>query len=216
MTFASGGTFSKFSHEFQTITGAGEDIIYIDEDKNIAINKEVYTDEVIESLGLNKDNLVEKKAIESGNIFSLGIKFSEPFDLKYKDEKGDDKSVIMGSYGIALSRLMGTIVEVLSDDKGIIWPESVAPFTVHLLALGDKENVKEEADKLYAELEKKKIEVLFDDRVGMSAGEKFADADLLGMPYRVVVSDRSLKEGGFEVKKEMIVKKEKLLHLMNY
>ena len=176
-------------------------MIYIDENKGIAINKEVYNDEVIENLELNRDNLVEKKAIEVGNIFSLGIKFSEPFDLKYKDEKGKDKLVIMGSYGIGLGRLMGTIVETLSDDKGIIWPESVAPFTVHLLSLGDKENIKEEADKLYENLNKKNIEVLFDDRADLSAGEKFADADLLGIPFRVVVSERSLKEEGFEIKK---------------
>lgn len=201
ITFASGGTFSQFSHEFQTLTGAGEDTIYLDETKGIAINKEVYDDKTIEQLGLNKENLVEKRAIEVGNIFSLGTKFSAPFDLKYKDEKGKDKLVIMGSYGIGLGRLMGTIVETLSDDKGIIWPESVAPFKVHMLSLGESENVKTEADKLYAELNKKNIEVLFDDRADISAGEKFADADLLGMPYRVVVSERSLKEGGFEIKK---------------
>ena len=103
LTFASGGTFAKFSHEFQTLTGAGEDIIYVDEDKNIAINKEVYTDEVIESLGLKKDTLVEKKAIEVGNIFSLGTKYSAPFDLKYTDENGEDKLVVMGCYGIGLT-----------------------------------------------------------------------------------------------------------------
>lgn len=201
MTFASGGTFAKFSHEFQTLTGAGEDTIYIDEDKNIAINKEVYTDEVIESLGLSKDSLVEKKAIEVGNIFSLGTKFSEPFDLKYKNETGEEKLVTMGSYGIGLGRLMGTIVESLSDDKGIIWPETVAPFKVHLLLLGDDEKTRKEADKLYKELSEKHIEVLYDDRSEVSAGEKFADSDLIGIPFRVVVSKRSLEDGGFEIKK---------------
>jgi prolyl-tRNA synthetase len=219
MTFASGGTFSKFSHEFQTLTGAGEDIIYIDEDKNIAINKEVYTDEVIESLGLNKENLVEKKSIEVGNIFSLGTKFSKPFDLKYKDEKGEDKLVIMGSYGIGLGRLMGTVVEALSDDKGIIWPESIAPFKVHLLVLGEDENVIKEANTLYEELLQKGVEVLFDDRTGLSAGEKFADADLIGIPYRVVVSKRSLADNGYEVKKRKeengkVINKEELLNIL--
>ncbi|MFA6392834.1 MAG: aminoacyl--tRNA ligase-related protein [Candidatus Paceibacterota bacterium] len=203
LTFASGGTFAKYSHEFQTLTGAGEDTIYVDEDKNIAINKEVYTDEVIENLGLIKDNLVEKKAIEVGNIFSLGTKYSTPFDLKYKDEKGEENLVIMGCYGVGLGRLMGTVVEVLSDDKGIIWPESIAPFKVHLLMLGGDENVKSEALKLYEELNEKGIEVLFDDRIDTSAGEKFADADLIGIPYRVVVSKRSLTDGGFEVKKRI-------------
>lgn len=218
LTFASGGTFSKFSHEFQTLTSAGEDTIYVDESKSIAINSEVYNDEVIESLGCDKSTLVEQRAVEVGNIFSLGTKFSEPFNLKYQDEKGEDKLVIMGSYGIGLGRLMGTIVEVLSDDKGIIWPEAVAPFKVHIVMLGDKDNVKEEAEKLYAEMIEKNIEVLFDDRVGPTAGEKFADSDLIGIPYRVVVSERSLKDGGFEVKKRIqekgeILDKEKLLAL---
>lgn len=218
LTFASGGTFSKFSHEFQTLTSAGEDTIYVDESKSIAINSEVYNDEVIESLGSDKATLVEQRAVEVGNIFSLGTKFSEPFNLKYQDEKGEDKLVIMGSYGIGLGRLMGTIVEVLSDDKGIIWPEAVAPFRVHIVMLGDKDNVKEEAEKLYAEMIEKNIEVLFDDRVGQTAGEKFADSDLIGIPYRVVVSERSLKDGGFEVKKRIqekgeILDKEKLLAL---
>jgi len=219
LTFASGGTFSKFSHEFQTLTASGEDTIYIDENKGIAINKEVYNDEVLESLNLKKEDLIEKRGIEVGNIFSLGTKFSEPFDLKYKDEKGEDKLVVMGSYGIGLSRLMGTIVEVLSDDKGIIWPETVAPFKVHLLVLGDKEPVLLEANKVYEELQKNKIEVLFDDRLENSAGEKFADADLLGMPYRLVVSERSMKEGGIEFKKRAeakgkIVNLEELLKLL--
>ncbi len=219
ITFASGGTFAKFSHEFQTLTGAGEDTIYIDENKGIAINKEVYTDEVIESLGLDKDTLVEKRAIEVGNIFSLGTKFSEPFDLKYKDENGKDNLVIMGSYGVGLGRLMGTIVEVLSDDKGIIWPESVAPFDLHLLSLGKDEITNKEASKLYEELLSNKVEVLYDDRIDVSAGEKFADSDLIGIPYRVVVSKRSLEEGGFEIKKRTeekgrIVNKEELLNLL--
>ena len=199
LTFASGGSFAKFSHEFQTITGAGEDTIYLDENKGIAVNKEVYTDEVLEALDLNKESLIEKRAIEVGNIFSLGTKYSAPLDLKYKDEKGEDKLVVMGSYGIGLGRLMGTIVEVLSDEKGIVWPESVAPFQAHLLVLGDKKL--DEANKIYQDLQKAGVEVLFDDRIDMSAGEKFADADLLGMPYRLVVSERSLKEGGIELKK---------------
>ncbi|MDQ3245056.1 MAG: His/Gly/Thr/Pro-type tRNA ligase C-terminal domain-containing protein [bacterium] len=201
LTFASGGMFSKFSHEFQTITSAGEDIIYIDENKGIAINKEVYNDEVIEQLGLSKESLVEHKAVEVGNIFTLSTRFSDALDLSYQTEEGDKKSVFMGSYGIGPARVMGTIVEVLSDDKGIIWPESVAPFYVHLLVLGSDEIVMNEANKIYESLEKAGVEVLYDDRVDMSAGEKFADADLLGMPLRVVVSARSMKENGVEIKK---------------
>ncbi len=219
LTFASGGSFSEFSHEFQTLTGAGEDTIYVDENKGIAINKEVYNDEVITNLGLNKEELVENRAIEVGNIFSLGTKFSEPFELKYKNEKGEDKLVFMGSYGIGLGRLMGTIVEVLSDDKGIIWPESISPFRVHLLTLGDDENIKKEGESLYTELQKRGVEVLFDDRVDLSAGEKFADSDLVGIPYRIVVSKRSLADGGYEIKKRIeengqILSKEELFKIL--
>ncbi len=200
LTFASGGSFSKYSHEFQTITSVGEDTIYLDENSGIAVNKEVFNDETLLQLGLNKEKLVEKRAVEVGNIFSLGTRFSEPFDLKYKDENGQEKLVIMGSYGIGLGRLMGTVVEVLSDDKGIIWPESIAPFQIHLLALGEGEEVFSEANKIYESLSKN-FEILFDDRKEISPGEKFADADLLGIPYRAVVSARSLKEGGIELKK---------------
>lgn len=196
LTFASGGSFSKYSHEFQTESEAGEDTIYVDEEKGIAVNKEVYTDEVLKDLGLDRNRLVEKRAIEVGNIFSLGHKFSEPFGLKYKDEKGQDQLVFMGSYGIGISRIMGTIVELNHDEKGMIWPESVAPFTVHLISLGKND----EAEKIYDDLTKKGIEILYDDR-DVSAGEKFADSDLIGIPYRIVVSEKSLSSGGAEVKK---------------
>jgi prolyl-tRNA synthetase len=201
LTFASGGMFSKFSHEFQTITSTGEDTIYVDENKGIAVNKEVYNDEVIESLGLKKEDLVENKAVEVGNIFTLSTRFSDALDLKFKTEEGEERSVFMGSYGIGPGRLMGTVVEVLSDDKGIIWPESIAPFKVHLLSLGGDENIKKEAGDLYDKLITKGIEVLFDDRTEVSAGEKFADSDLIGIPYRIVVSKRSLADGGYELKK---------------
>lgn len=198
LTSASGGLFSKFSHEFQTVTEAGEDTIYIDEDKKIAVNKEVYVDEVLEGLGLSKDSLVEKKAVEVGNIFTLGTRFSDALGLKYKNESGEDTSVFMGSYGIGPARLMGTVVEVLSDDKGVVWPREIAPFAVHLIGLGEDIS---EAENLYNDLILRGIEVLFDDRLGVMPGEKFADADLLGMPLRIVVSKRSLENGGAEIKK---------------
>lgn len=197
MTFASGGTFSKYSHEFQAISDAGEDIIYIDNVTGIAINKEVYTDEVLAELGIDKNNLREEKSIEVGNIFSLGFKFSEPFNLTYKNNDGEEIPVFMGSYGIGITRLTGTIVETLSDDRGIIWPESVAPFAVHLIQIGDVNN---QAEKLYTDLNQKGIEVLLDDR-DVSAGSKFADADLIGIPHRVVISEKSLEKGGLEYKK---------------
>ena len=203
LTFASGGTFSKFSHEFQTISEAGEDIIYVNKDKKIAINKEVLNDEVLAELNLDRNDLVEEKAIEVGNIFSLGTKFSDPLDLNYKDQNGEVKSVYMGSYGIGITRLMGTIVEVFADNKGIVWPESVAPFQIHLLSLSkDKESeAYKHAETIYDKLIKNNIEVLFDDRENKSAGEKFSDADLIGIPFRVVVSDKSLEKGGVEIKK---------------
>ncbi len=202
MTFASGGSFSKYSHEFQTVTDAGEDLIYVDEKKNIAVNKEVLTDEVLADLGLKRENLVEKKAAEVGNIFSLGTKFSDAFELTYIDDKGEKKPVVMGSYGIGPGRVMGTIVETLSDENGIVWPEEVAPFKAHLIVVDSKEGDKarKEADRLYSALTEKGIEVLYDDR-DARPGEKFADADLMGMPYRIVVSDKTLAAGGYEVKK---------------
>lgn len=217
MTFASGGTFSKYSHEFQTITSAGEDTIYVDEEKGIAINEEVLNDEVLQSLGVNRENLVEQKAVEVGNIFTLGYKYSDPINLVYKDEEGKEQKVFMGSYGIGPSRLMGTIVEVLSDEKGIIWPKEVSPFHVHLISLGENEK----SEEIYKEMTEKGIEVLFDDR-DVPAGEKFADSDLLGAPLRVVVSKRSLEDGGYEIKsrteeKGKILSKDDLLkELIDY
>ena len=200
LTFASGGTFSKFSHEFQALTPAGEDTIYFDEKKGIAVNKEVYNDEVLKGLGLAKDKLVEMKSIEVGNIFSLGTKFSEPFDLKYKNEKGEYQLAVMGSYGIGLGRLMGTVVEILSDEKGMVWPVSIAPFTVHLVELpSDNAEVKKTAEKIYDELVKKNIAVLYDDR-DARAGEKFNDSDLIGIPLRIVVSEKGIEKQEFEVK----------------
>jgi len=198
ITFSSGGTFSKFSHEFQTLTEAGEDIIYVDEKSKIAINKEVFNDEIIESLGLKKEELVESKGVEVGNIFTLGTKFSEPFNLKYKNEKGEDIIAFMGSYGIGLGRLMGTIVELLADEKGIVWPESVAPFKFSLIEiLSEKSEVKEMAEKIYKKLGEGNV--LYDDR-DLRAGEKFADADLLGMPYQIIVSEKNIVSGKLEIK----------------
>lgn len=195
ITFASGGIFSEFSEEFQTVSDAGEDLIYMDEEKGISINKEVLTDDTLKKLGIRREDLVEKKAIESGNIFHLGTKFSEPLGLAYKDETGKSMPVIMGSYGLGPTRLMGTLVECLSDEKGLVWPESVAPFRVHLLSLGTDEK----AEEIYRMLSDAGIEVLYDDR-NMRAGEKFAESDLLGIPYRVVIG-KSAADGVAEVKK---------------
>lgn len=196
VTFASGGVFSKYSHEFQTLSPAGEDTIYVSREKNIAVNSEVYHDEVLDDLDLKRDDLVEEKSIEVGNIFKLGTRFSDALGLTYKDESGEQKSVVMGCYGIGPARLMGTVVECLADEKGIVWPDEVAPFQVHLLSLGKNE----EAEKVYRELTSAGVEVLYDDR-DAGAGQKFADSDLMGIPYRVVISGKSLEKGGAEVKK---------------
>ena len=198
-TFASGGSFSKYSDEFQCLCEAGEDTIYVDTARKVAVNKEVYTDEVLADLDLKKDALTEMRSIEVGNIFPLGTRFSEALGLRYKDEKGEARPVVMGSYGIGPGRLVGAIVEVLADEKGLVWGDEVAPFAVHLIGItSGNADVVEEAERLYALLEDNDIEVLFDDR-DVRAGEKFADADLLGMPRRLIVSEKTMSEGGAEL-----------------
>lgn len=201
LTFASGGVFAKYSHEFQTLCESGEDTVFVHEAKNIAVNKEVMLDEVLADLGVARDELVEKKAIEVGNIFSLGTRFSDALGLTYKDESGVSKPVVMGSYGIGPTRLMGTIVEVLADEKGMVWPKEVAPFAVHVLALdpAKDEAVAAYAETFVAELEQEGISVLYDDR-DVRTGEKFADADLIGIPLRVVISAKTIAQGTVEVK----------------
>jgi len=194
-TFASGGAFSKFSDEFQTLTEAGEDTIYIDDEKRIAVNKEVYTGEVLAELGLKKSALREAKAIEVGNIFKLGTKYSEAEGLLYSDENGEKRPVVMGSYGIGLGRLMGTVVEVSHDDRGIIWPESIAPFRVHILEFSPSDRDAEEkpekkGEALYRDLQSRGVEVLYDEREARP-GEKLAEADLVGIPWRVVISAKT-------------------------
>lgn len=199
-TFASGGSFSKFSHEFQTITEVGEDTVYVHEAKKIAINKEVYTDEVLAELGISKDELKEKKAVEVGNIFTLGTRFSEPLGLNFTDESGQQQPVIMGSYGIGPGRVMGTIVEHFADDKGLVWPANIAPYDVYLCQIGYTPDIEKAAKQAYNNLSGQGISVLWDDRAERP-GAQFADADLFGIPYRVVVSEKSIQAGGFELKK---------------
>ncbi len=205
LTFASGGAFTQFSHEFQTITDAGEDIVYLDRKRKLAINKEVLTDKVLEQLDVKREDLEEVKTSEVGNIFSFGGKKCEQLGLYFMDERGVKQPVVLGSYGIGITRLMGVIVEKFHDERGIIWPETVAPYQVHLLKItsGGKQSTStdKQAEEVYQKLKRSNIWVLYDDREGVSAGEKFADADLLGLPTRIVVSDRSLEAGGVEVKR---------------
>lgn len=192
LTSASGGTFSKYSHEFQTVCENGEDTIYVDKKKKIAVNKEVYNDEVLKDLGLKKEELEEVKAIEVGNIFPLGTKYSEAIGLYFTDEKGEKNPVVMGSYGIGVGRVMATIIELKHDDKGIIWPKDVSPYTVELVGLNlDDKKVGKKAEEVYKKLVDSKIDVLFDDRKDVTPGAKFADADLIGITYRAVVSSNS-------------------------
>ena len=194
LTFASGGAFTQFSHEFQTITDAGEDTVYLHREKKIAINKEVLTDEVMNQLKVRKEDLEEVVTAEVGNIFSFGETKSRQLGLTYQDENGESKNVILGSYGIGITRLMGVVVEKFSDDKGIVWPDSISPFQYHLVGLNlENPEVKEYANKIYSELISRGVEVLFDDRENVSAGEKFNDSDLIGISKRVVVSKRSLE-----------------------
>ncbi len=198
LTMSNGGSFSKYSFEFQTLSEAGEDVILYDEQKRIAINKDDYSEEIFSDFNLNKRefDFKEGKSIEVGDIYSLGGKYSEALGLNYKDSNGEEKPVYMGSYGIGVPRLMGTVVEVSNDNGGIIWPEAIAPYFVHLLSL----NQNEETDELYNKLVQAGIEVMYDDR-DVRPGEKFADSDLIGIPNRVVVSARTLKEDSVEFKK---------------
>ena len=194
-TFASGGSFSKFSDEFQTLCDAGEDIIYLDREKKIAVNEEVYNDETLKQLGLEADKLEKCKAAEVGNIFTLGYKYTDALDLCYNDEDGKRQKVFMGSYGIGPSRVMGVIAEKLSDDKGLVWPEEIAPYKYYLVGIG--ETGEQKAAELYT---KSPENIIWDDRKTARTGEKFADADLMGIPYRVVVSEKTLADDKVEIK----------------
>ena len=199
VTRASGGAFAKYSDEFQTITDAGEDIIYLDKENKIAINEEVYNEQALDELGLKKDGYEKVKAAEVGNIFHLGTEKSEKLGLSFTDEDGQEKPIVMGSYGLGINRLMGVIAEHFSDDKGLVWPNSVAPAMVYLASVGQSEAVKNQADKLYDDLIKSNISVIYDDR-DTRPGQKFADAELMGIPYRVVVSEKTLESNSFELK----------------
>lgn len=190
-TFASGGVFSKYSHEYQCLLDVGEDTVYVHREKQIAINKEVLVPEVLADLGVQESELEEVKAVEVGNIFGLGTRFSEPLGLMFKDADGVTKPVVMGSYGFGSTRMLGVLAEVFGDEKGLVWPDSVAPFQVHLVDLsGDDTEKRAFADALYADLTQAGIEVFCDDR-DVRAGEKFADSDLMGIPYRIVIGKQS-------------------------
>jgi prolyl-tRNA synthetase len=196
-TYADGGIFTpRFSDEFQTLSEVGEDTIFIDESQKIAVNEEIMTDENLMKLGLKREDLKQKKGVEVGNTFHLETKYTDALDVYFTDSDGQKKSIIMGCYGIGISRLMGVIAEHFSDEKGLVWSEAVAPAQVHLVQIGD---VDYDAQVLYDSLAAKGIEVLWDDR-DERAGAKFADADLIGIPHRIVVSQKLVEQGKFEYK----------------
>ena len=199
VTFAAGGAFTKFSHEFQTICPAGEDWLYLDRERNIAVNEEVL-DTAITELNLNRDNLEKVRSAEVGNIFNFGIDKAEQMGVNFTDKDNTQKPFYYGSYGIGITRVMGVIAELFSDERGLIWPANIAPYQVYLVNIGEDEDVQTMARKIYNELLARGVEVLWDDR-DVRPGEKFADCDLMGIPVRVVVSDKTIAAGGVEYKK---------------
>jgi len=223
-TLASGGTFSKYSHEFQTVSESGEDTIFICKKCYIAINKEIKNEiKVCPNSPCDSKDFEERKAVEVGNIFKLGTKYSLPFDLKFRDRDGKEKPVLMGCYGIGLGRLMAAIVEINHDQKGIIWPEVVAPFQVHLIEISGKNSkeakkVKKTAGRIFQNLQKSGIEVLYDDREEKTPGEKLVEADLIGISLRIVASERTLLKDSVELKKrnEKSVKMIKIEKLVKF
>lgn len=197
LTFASGGSFSKYSHEFQTLCPAGEDTVHVCAKCRIAVNEEIIKDQpACPKCGSEK--LVAERAVEAGNIFTLGTRFSEALGLSYRDEKGNEVPVFMGSYGIGPGRLMGIAVELFADERGIVWPSNIAPFSVHLVSLAATAKAQKAADALYDKLNAAGVSVLYDDRA-LRAGEKFADADLIGIPLRAVIGDKT-SAGKVEIK----------------
>ena len=201
-TLAAGGVFTtNNTHEFQVLSPVGEDTILVCSKCEYAENKEISELKWGGKCPKCDGKIKEEKSIEVGNLFPLGTKYSDALNLQFLNQKGEKKKVIMGSYGIGLGRTMGTIVEIYNDEQGIIWPEAVAPFKVHLIEIKSlKPNVKKEAEKIYKNLIDKRIEVLYDDR-DKTAGEKFTDVDLIGIPTRLVISEKTLAQNSLEIKK---------------
>jgi prolyl-tRNA synthetase len=193
---ASGGIFSKYSHEFQVLTPVGEDEIYLCDSCDFAQNKEIVEVKAGEKCPKCDGKIYVERGIEVGNIFTLSNKFSTPMKAKVRTKDGGENDLFMGCYGIGITRSLATAVELHYDitKNKMVWPEQIAPFDLHLISLGQNE----EAEKVYEKMKKESIDVLFDDRE-LSAGEKFAEADLVGVPRRIVISKKSLENGGGEV-----------------
>ncbi len=218
MEFASGGAFTKFSHEFQTICDAGEDILYVNQDKTIAVNEEVL-DDATKEIGIDKSALKPVKSAEVGNIFKFGTEKSEKMKIYFTDNAGTQQPIYLASYGIGITRVMGVVVEKMADEKGLVWPENIAPARVYLVRIGDEEATVKAADELYQELQESGVEVLYDDR-DERPGKKFADADLMGIPHRLVVSKKTIDSNLFEYKartekESKNVSKKELFEILN-
>ncbi len=224
LTHASGGVFSRYSHEFQTVTPFGEDVIYRVPGTEITINRELIDDvsavaEFLPGYQGDKGNFEALKSIEVANIFKLGSRFTDAFSARYTDKSGTSRSIVMGCYGLGSSRVMGTIVECLADDKGLVWPEEVAPCRVHLVSLLQKDEERKQCDDIYRKLSAR-VTVLYDDRRNLQVGKKLADADLIGLPHRVIVSPKTLTAKAVEWKRRTsddtkLLTVEKLLEVLN-
>ena len=204
----------KVSHEFMVLSKSGEDKILFCQRCNYGYRFGAGEKKCLQC----KSTLKEKDTIEIGHIFNLGTKYSQSMKAYFLDKDGKKKPIVMGCYGIGLPRLMATIVETNCDEKGICWPKEVAPFSVHLVQVENNSRVKKTSEKLYRDLKNQKIEVLYDDRSGVSPGEKFTESDLIGIPSRVVVSEKTLAKKSVEIKKrsEKKVKLVKITKLTNY
>jgi prolyl-tRNA synthetase len=198
-TFASGGSFTDFSHEFQTICEAGEDWLFVNREKNIAVNEEVLDDFLAENPDFAKSDFEKVRSAEVGNIFNFGDKKARDMGLNFAGEDGKLTPVFLASYGIGITRLVGVVAEIFADEKGLVWPENVAPFQVYLANISDDAEVLDFSRKIYDDFAKKGVEVLWDDR-DARPGEKFADAELMGIPHRIVVSRKTLAENKMEYK----------------
>ena len=198
---SSGSIGGDVTYEFQVPAEVGEDLVLFCKKCGYAINREISQEKKIgDKCPECGDILNQTQAIEAGQVFSLGTKYSKGMGATFVDRQGTQKPIIMGCYGIGIGRLMGTIVEVYHNDAGIIWPENVAPYKIHLVSIGDGQDVIKKAAEIYQNLVKKGEEVLYDDR-DESPGVKLADADLIGIPERWVVSENTLKKDSIEVKK---------------
>lgn len=198
VTFASGGAFTKFSHEFQTLCEAGEDWLYLDRERNIAVNEEVL-DDAVKELGLNKDKLEKLRSAEVGNIFNFGTDKAEQMGITFADQDNTQKPFYYGSYGIGVTRVMGVIAELFADDRGLVWPDNIAPYRVYLVNIGNSPEVLARTQAVYDALQESGIDVLWDDREARP-GEKFADGDLMGIPHRVVISEKTMASDSLEYK----------------